>query len=198
MHAGLSIFLWLVGVALLQFVARDTLIVAIVACGLVAMSYARTRCLRLLRRIRYLLLAIVVLFAGFTPGEAIFIDFPSLSPSREGLWLAVEHAGRVLAVVFCVAIMMEWLPSRRLVGALYALMRPFERVGFPAARVAVRTLLVLEHVDSDRKSDWRAWLGAADDSLHDPIRITREPMRAVDWMVLCASLALAVSWVGLQ
>lgn len=195
MHAGLAIFLWLIGVALLQFAARDLLIAALLVSGLVALFYARARCFRLLRRIRYLLLAIIVLFAGFTPGEAIFANYPVLSPSREGVWLAIEHAGRVLAVVFCVAMMMEWLPSRRLVGALYALMRPFESIGFPAARVAVRTLLVLEHVDSERKSDWRDWLAVSDDSVQEPIQIKREVMRLFDWTVLCGVMMIVPIWM---
>ncbi|MGL1832818.1 CbiQ family ECF transporter T component [Rhodocyclaceae bacterium SMB388] len=184
MHAGLLIFLWLTGVATLQVLELDWLLGAVLLCAVGALAYARARCLRLLRRIRFLLLAIVVLFAGFTPGEALFADWPSLSPSREGVWLAIEHAGRVLAVVFCVAMLMEHLPARRLVGGLYALLKPLERLGFPAARVAVRTLLVLEHVDARESVSWQSWLDDPVDDVHEPIRIVREPLRLTDYVVL--------------
>lgn len=184
MHAGLLIFLWLVGVATLQVLEVDWLLGAVSLCAVGALVYARERCVRLLRRIRFLLLAIVVLFAGFTPGEALLADWPNLSPSREGVWLAIEHAGRVLAVVLCVAMLMEHLPARRLVGGLYALLKPFEALGFPAARVAVRMLLVLEHVDARESVSWQSWLDDPADDVHDPIRIVREPLRLPDYVVL--------------
>jgi len=188
MHSGLLIFLWLTGVAILQFLEPEYLLVAVVLCAAGAALFASTRCWRLVRRIRFLLLAIVILFAGFTPGEAVFIDWPGLSPSWEGVSLAAEHAGRVLAVVFCVAILMELLPAQRLVGGLYALVQPFRRVGFPAHRVAVRTLLVLEYVDSDEKVSWKTWLMEEPGQTHASIQIPAERFGRIDAAVLVLAL----------
>lgn len=192
MHSGLLVALWLAGVAVLQFLDFGTLMAAVGLCAVAAVLYAPRRCVRLLKRIRFLLLAIVVLFAGFTPGEALLIDWPKLSPSREGTQLAMEHAGRVLAVVFCVAILLESLPAPRLVGALYALLRPFERVGFPAGTVAVRTLLVLRLVDAETSPGWKTWLREDGGDVHGPIRIERERFGAGDLVVLIVATALIV------
>jgi energy-coupling factor transporter transmembrane protein EcfT len=188
MHSGLLIFLWLTSVAILQFLEPEYLLVAVVLCAASAALFASTRCWRLVRRIRFLLLAIVILFAGFTPGEAVFIDWPGLSPSWEGVNLAAEHAGRVLAVVFCVAVLMELLPAQRLVGGLYALVQPFRRVGFPAHRVAVRTLLVLEYVDSDEKVSWKTWLMEEPGQTHASIQIPAEHFGPIDAAVLLLAL----------
>lgn len=192
MHSGVLIGLWLAGVAVLQLLDFGALLAALILCAAVASALAPRRSLRLLRRVRFLLLAIVILFAGFTPGEALLLDWPRLSPSREGVQLAIEHAARVLAVVLCVAVLMERLPAERLVAALYALMRPFAVVGFPAARVAVRTLLVLRLVDSDTQPGWRSWLADDGNDDHAPIRIEREPLR---WRDL-AALLLAAAVLG--
>lgn len=198
MHSGVLVGVWLAGVAMLQFLDFEALLVAVALCAVAALVYAPRRCMRLLKRVRFLLLAIVILFAGFTPGEALFIDWPRLSPSREGVQLALEHAGRVLAVVLCVAILMEGLPAQRLVGALYGLLRPFEAVGFPAARVAVRTLLVLRLVDSDTRPGWRSWLWDDRGDDHSPIRIEREALRTRDLalLLLAAVVIVVLGWAA--
>ena len=101
-----------------------------------------------MRRIRELLIAITVLFAWFTPGEAALLDWPRLGPTREGLALAALHAGRLLAVVCAVGILLERLPLARLVGGLYALSRPLRLAGVDPERLALRLLLVLRYVDA--------------------------------------------------
>lgn len=199
MHSGLLVFVWLAGVASLQFLDDFKLAVALVLSMLLAWLFARRRGLRLLRRVRYILIAIVVLFAGFTPGEAVFVDLPRLSPSREGLVLAFEHAARVMVVVMLVAVLLERMPPPRLVGALYALMRPFEGVGFPADRVAIRTLLVLRLVESEKPPRWDHWLSDDGNDLHEPIEIAREALRAADYAllsVLALGGALLLVWWG--
>lgn len=192
MHSGLLVFLWLVGVAILQFLPFIWLIAALLTSGVAAFIVSRARCTRLVKRIRFILLAIVILFAGFTPGEAVFIDWPVVSPSREGVLLAIEHAGRVLVVVFWVSMLMEALPAQRLVSALYALLRPFEALGLPADRVAVRTLLVLRFVESERPRSWDHWLSDDRSDLHEPIEIRREAFRNLD-IAAMALLLLAIT-----
>ena len=196
MHSGLVILLWLLAVASLQFLSAGALLIAVLGSATLALAYARQRCWRLVRRVRVLLLAIFVLFAWFTPGEAVFAHWPVVSPSKQGVALALEHAGRLLAVVFCVAVLMQYLPSRRLVGAIHALLRPLSRCGVPADRVAIRTLLVLEYVDSDARTSWRDWLRDVPLAEHEPVRIPVEPLRMTDFLigalVLCGLVLVVV------
>lgn len=199
MHGGLLIFLWLGAVALLQRLPPQWLGWLILLLGLASLITARERALRLLRRIRVLLLAIVVLFAWFTPGTLVIVDFPALSPTVEGMTLAFEHAGRVVAVVLCVALLMQFLPSERLVGALYALLRPFERMGLPAGRIAVRMLLVLEFVEGRSTGSWKKWLTPAkEEASLRPVPMPVEPFRGRDWLILSFGLATLLSlWIAL-
>ena len=199
MHGGLLIFLWLGAVALMQRIPPHWLGWLILILGVACFLRARERAVRLVKRVRVLLLAIVVLFAWFTPGTLVTVELPSLSPTVEGVMLAFEHAGRVLVVVLCVALLMESLSASRLVGALYALLRPFERLGLPAATIAVRTLLVLEYVEGKPAGGWRKWLlPAAEETNAAPVFMPVEPFRTYDWIILTVGLALLLSlWIAL-
>lgn len=195
MHSGVILFLWLVVVLGLQMLDGIVLLGAllVLTAGAVALAPARSR--RLVRRIRVLLLAIVVLFAGFTPGEAVWPDWPTLSPSREGLALALVHAGRLLAVVCMVAVLMEHLPAARLVAGLHALLSPLRALGLPVARVAVRIMLVLAYVEQAEPRNWRDWLQDRDDEQAPSVTIHREFM---SWRDVLAVLLLlpAVVLIG--
>ena len=198
MHSGLLVFLWLVVVASLQFLDVGVLSGALCLLALLGAAYAPARSARLVRRVRFIVLAIVILFAGFTPGEALLVDWPRLSPSREGVFLAYEHAARVVAVVLLVSLLLERLPPQRLIGAIHALMRPFGVVGFPADRVAVRTLLVLRFVEAEKPPKWHEWISDDSNDLHDVISVDREPFRMQDRIVvglLGIGLLAAVWWV---
>lgn len=191
MHSGLLVFLWLAVVAGLQFLDVFPLSLALAGCVALGAVLAPARSVRLVRRVRFIVLAIVILFAGFTPGEAVFVDWPRLSPSREGVLLAWEHAARVLVVVLLVAVLLERLPPGRLIGAIHALMRPFSAIGFPADRVAVRTLLVLRLVEAEKPPRWDQWISDDSSDLHEAIEVRRERFSAPDYAVL-GVLALGV------
>jgi energy-coupling factor transporter transmembrane protein EcfT len=199
MHSGVLILGWVGVVGLLQFVPLDGLAVVVALLLICAMGLAPARMRRLIRRIRLLLLAIVVLFAGFTPGEALLMQWPTLSPSREGVLLALEHGGRLLAVVCCVAILLERLPTDRLISGLYALSRPLVVFGLSAERVAVRMLLVLRHVESQGERGWREWLGQGDETSSagatEVLHLQREQLRARDLLAVLAVVVALLFYV---
>lgn len=198
MHSGLVIALWMACVVVLQILSPMALAIATGLCAISGWWFAPSRSLKLLRRIRFLILAILVLFAGFTPGEALLPAFPELSPSRDGLMLAAEHVGRLVAVVLCVALLLEGLPVSRLVGGLHALMRPLGRLGLPVERLAVRLMLVLRYVESAPAAAWRDWL--EDDGIDrddtDRIVFAREVLAGKDLAALVLLLGLAALWFG--
>lgn len=197
MHSGFLILSWGIAVLVLQALSGPLLALAVLACALAAGFLAPTRLRRLVKRVRFLLIAIVVFFAGFTPGEALLVSLPGTSPSREGAVFAMEHAGRLLGVVCCVAILLERLSVNRLVTGLYALLRPFECVGLPAKGLAVRLLLVMRYVESASPRGWRDWLGDDSDAELQAIRLGRERLGMTDVAVAVAVVAGAML-IGLE
>lgn len=193
MHSGVLIFVWTSGVVVLQILSGKWLLIAVGSCVLGALLGAPARANRLFRRVRFLVLAIVVFFAGFTPGEALLATWPQWSPSREGVMLAVQHAARLVGVVACVALLLERLPIDRLVSGLYALLRPVEFVGLPAARLALRLLLVLRYVEAGPRRSWTHWLGDSFDPPDEIVRIERERLRPLDLILSASCVALVVA-----
>lgn len=200
MHAGLLILLWAAFAAAIQFLPPVVLVAAATLCGLVALRHAPARARRLLHRVRFLVLAIIVLFAAFTPGEAVFPAFPAISPSREGVLFAVEHGLRLVAIVLSVALLLETLPTSRLVGGLHALLRPFGPLGLPTERLAVRLMLVLHYVESARPGDWRRWLAEGEGGHEERVAIVfgRESLGARDFGAIFLVAALAAIWLGVS
>ncbi|NLF52878.1 MAG: hypothetical protein GX576_00475 [Thauera phenolivorans] len=198
MHSGLILLLWLAGVILLQALPLPALLPAALACLFVALLFARLRALRLLRRVRVLMLAIVILFAWFTPGEALLLVWPSVSPTREGALMALEHGARLAAVVCMVALLLERLPTERLVGGMYALCRPLALCGVSPERLALRLLLVLRYVESTGPGaarDWRHWLAEdAGPVSAEVVHLRRERLGAADWLLGGALIGLVCWW----
>lgn len=199
MHSGLILLLWLAAVASIQILPPAALGPAVLSCTVAALLFARVRGLRLLRRIRVLLLAIVVLFAWFTPGEALLLDWPRLGPSREGSVLALVHGARLVAVVCAVALLLEHLPLARLIGGLYALSRPLRLIGVPPERLALRLLLVLRYVDTSPRGHkpmhWKEWLeDEATGSDNPAVLLQRERLSRTDAVVALGVFAMLFWW----
>lgn len=211
MHSGLILILWLAAVASIQLLSPASLAVVVPCCLVAAGVFARARFLRLLRRVRVLLIAIAILFAWFTPGEAFFHDWPRLGPTREGLALAALHAARLVAVVCAVAVLLERLSLQRLVGGLHALSRPLRLIGVPPERLALRLLLVLRYVEASPrghgKAQWRDWLlpepdddqrddDERDDNVGEVVVLIRERLGVLDALV-ALGVAGALLWWSL-
>ncbi|MCL1824949.1 MAG: energy-coupling factor transporter transmembrane protein EcfT [Betaproteobacteria bacterium] len=202
MNAGSILFLWATAAVFMQQVEGWGLAALTVASLAVALGCTRTQCVRLLARIRVLLLAILVLFAWFTPGEAVFMDWPRLGPSREGLLLALTHGCRLAALVCWVAVLLGRMPAERLVSGLYALARPCGAFGLPAERFALRLLLVLHYASAARSGerpwqDWKGWLNPpAAETCGEAVRLTRERLGFLDIALpAVACIFLAFWWL---
>jgi energy-coupling factor transporter transmembrane protein EcfT len=200
MHAGAILFLWAAVAVLMQRAEGWSLVALSVASLAVAFGCARTQCVRLLARIRVLLLAILVLFAWFTPGEAVFMDWPRLGPSREGLSLALTHGCRLAALVCWVAALLGRMSAERLVSGLYALARPCGAFGLSAERFALRLLLVLRYASAAQRGerpwqDWKGWLNPpAAGACGEVVRLTRERLGFRDIALLAAACIFLALW----
>lgn len=201
MHPVVVLTLWLLGVSLIQLLSAAWLGGAVAACLLAGLVFAPQRVKRLIRRVRVLLLAIFVLFAWFTPGAAVVVDWPLLSPTREGVSLALEHGGRLVAVVCCVALLLEALPPGRLVGGLHVACRPLALIGISPERLALRLLLVLHYVETaggNGTHDWRTWLVDDDTGAATPMVLHRESYGPADVAVIALLVVGALLWFALR
>lgn len=193
-HPALPLFFvscLLIGGQVLQ--GRPLVAGCAVALGL-ATLLARPRLIRLLRRSRYLLLAIGVMFAFFTPGQRLLADASWFPLTVEGLALAATHGGRLLIAIALVAVLLQRMQPGDLVQGLAVLSSPLRLLGADPRRLAVRLSLVLEMVADQRQPDWKHWLDApAADSIPSSIRISARRFGWPDGLALAAMLGLMVT-----
>jgi len=141
------LMLLIVAPALSSFALADLVVLALALMMAYAVSDATAfRRLRFgILRLRWLLLSIVVLYLGFTPGEALSPWTPGLS--GEGLW---EGSRRILVLISLLAAV-YWLlsatPVPQLVAALDQLLTPLSRLGLRTGRATALLALTLSAVD---------------------------------------------------
>lgn len=166
--------------------------------GLVALAaslwLAPAKCRHLLRRVRILMLVLVILFAFFTPGEAMLPWAGQAGPTWEGAALAVQHCLRLGIVVMLVAVLLARTSERAMVSGLMALVAPLAVFGLSVERLVVRVLLVFRYVESPLEGGWRALLDADQfDGQIEPILVEHAALRWPDWLVM-AGVTAAIVW----
>lgn len=103
--------------------------------------------MRMLRRLRWFFLSIVIIYGYLTPGPAVF-GFENAwgMPSSIGLMLGGQRLLALIMIVMAVHWLLAITRQEQLVAALYWLAKPFVISGVSRERLAVRIALVLELV----------------------------------------------------
>jgi len=115
---------------------------------LVAFIAAASHLRLLLRRSRWLLLTMLVMFGWLTPGTPLPI-IPGAS--QEGLLLAADNIARLLIALSTVALLLKALPPSALVAGMRSLLAPLALLKISRDRIAVRLALTLNEVETSRK-----------------------------------------------
>jgi energy-coupling factor transport system permease protein len=146
-----SASLILIGFAVLVAASsRDgmTLFLACLGLSLLALIAAISHLRLLLRRSRWLVLTMVVMFGWLTPGTPL----PPISgASQEGLLLGAESLARLFIALATVALILKALSPAELVAGMRSLLAPVVLLGISRDRIAVRLALTLEEVEASRK-----------------------------------------------
>jgi energy-coupling factor transporter transmembrane protein EcfT len=146
-HPASLILLWL-AFLLLASAHAGTLLLQLCAISVFcALLFSRTHLRQLLRRSRWLLLMLVLLFGGMTPGTPL--DYLP-GATLEGLQLAAEHAARLILALAALALVLNALRPVELVAGMRTLLAPLAAMGLPRDKLAVRLALTLEEVEHER------------------------------------------------
>lgn len=166
---------------------------SLMACALllvVAALQARDRLWRMLRRMRFIIASVVILFAWQTPGTSALPMLANWSPSVDGLQLAIWHSCGLLSIAAIVVLMCRKLDARAWVDGLHALLHPFAWTGLPAERLAVRLMLVLDWSANAERRSWRDWLDAEEVPAETSCEWLLDTPRALDWSLMIAALLI--------
>lgn len=122
----------------------------LILLGLVVLGYLRVAPVGLARlrmglyRLRWLLLAIGILYMGFTPGEALHSALPGLS--REGVLEGLRRMLVLTDLLALVYLLLALTPTPQLAAALVQMAKPLRPLGLDSERLGRRLALVLEGV----------------------------------------------------
>lgn len=168
-HPATLLLAWLVFALGLQWLGVFWLIAVAAICVVLALTLAQERTRGLLRRSRWLLLSLAVLYFFATPGEYLPGFAGALGLTYEGVRQGAEQMGRLLAMLASLALLHRQLGTPGLLAGLHWLMQPFVW----REKTVVRLMLVLETVERRRAIPWREWLTpAAHEEPELPVRLT--------------------------
>ncbi len=153
-HPASLLLSWF-GLALtLQWLALEWLLP--IACGfsLAAVVIAPERSLNLLKRSRWLLVSLAVLYFLMTPGEFVPGVAGAIGITYEGLRQGGKQIALLLAMLASLALLHRMVGTTGLLAGSHWLLSPFP---WREATV-VRLMLVLEYLEQGRHAYWREWL----------------------------------------
>lgn len=197
-HPAVQIVVWIS----LSLLAQGLRPMALLVLSAILFAWALRLCavqlLSLLRRTRWILLSLLLIYAYTTPGVALWAQLGMVSPTREGVLDGLLQLGRLLSVLSGLAILLALLSQTQLISGLYTLAYPLRWFGLSRERIAVRLALTLEYAETamrDTASDWRATISgalqpAATGATHIELRL--QAFGLVDVLLLAASAAVLI------
>jgi hypothetical protein len=198
LHPTVRLIVWGAAAALVQYFPPLGLRLACAAALAVGIWLAPKRLGLLLKRTRWLIVSLVLLFALATPGVYLLPLLGSLGPTQEGVRLGLEHLMRLLFVLATLAMLLQVTGVEGLVAGLYGLMRPLSWLGLDRGRVAMRLMLVMHYVEhSPPGRHWHEWLKGEGAAI-GPLRLCLQavPLGASDVAVLAGLTLVVVAFIG--
>lgn len=156
-HPAAQIVTWCLLVAILQSLGPAELLPAAGLILAYALLNSGRKLGQLLRRTRWIMLSLLLVYAWSTPGQPILEAFGTFSPSREGLGDGVLQLARLLCALAGLAILLDRLHRQQLIAGLYTLSAPLQLIGVSRERFAVRLALTLHYAEVAMVHGTRTW-----------------------------------------
>ncbi|MEO8343465.1 MAG: CbiQ family ECF transporter T component [Gallionella sp.] len=172
-HPATQIMTWCLLVVIMQLLTPEVLLLAMAFILLLALFLSAHKFTQLLRRTRWIMLSLLLIYAYSTPGMPLWDELGIWSPSREGLGDGVLQITRLLAALSGLAILLDRLHHQQLIAGLYTLFAPLQLIGVSRERVAVRLALTLHYAEVAMLRETYAWQDNLR-SLFEPHHVTDE------------------------
>ncbi|MCG6932161.1 MAG: hypothetical protein LJE57_00835 [Gallionella sp.] len=156
-HPAAQIVTWCLLVAILQSLAPVMLLPAATLILAFALLNSARKLGQLLRRTRWVMISLLLVYAYSTPGQSLWDGLGMFSPSREGLYDGVLQLARLLCALAGLAILLDRLHRQQLIAGLYTLSAPLRLIGVSRERFAVRLALTLHYAEVAMVRETRTW-----------------------------------------
>jgi len=197
-HPAAQILAWCLLIAATQILAIGALLAVAGFVFLGALLVSTRKFMQLLRRTRWIMLSLLLVYAYTTPGQPVLGMLGMFSPSREGLGDGILQLTRLMVVLAGLAILLERLHRQKLIAGLYALLAPLQLIGLSRERVAIRLALTLHYAEVAMVRESHTWQDNLR-SLFEPHEESTRQMELTlyrfgirDWLLL--GIALLLLW----
>ncbi len=149
MHPTLRIIGLIELAIMVQYLSWQPLACLTALMLMIVLGFWRSIFLRTLRRSRWLLLSLVLIFAFTTPGE----DLPGwplfFAPTYEGLSGGATQVLRLLVMLGGLSALLGSTGREMLMSGIFQLLSPLGRMGLPVERLAARLWLTLHYMETN-------------------------------------------------
>lgn len=198
LHPAVQIYMWCLLTLAMQILGGWLLIMLAVVTILLSFRISAVRFLLLLRRTRWILFSVFILYMYTSPGEALWPQLGIFSPVVEGITDGMLQLLRLATVLAGLSVLLSLLSQSQLIAGLYALSRPLLFLGLPRERMAVRLALTLRYAETamqETASNWRdsfEHMLAPIPSAPELIELHVAPFSRRDWLLLVVVSAAAL------
>lgn len=191
-----------------------TLLTTLSALAVALILSRASNAMRMLKRLRWLILTMLLVYAFNTPGEYIHLGSDSLwsiAPTYEGLYAGVSQVLRLSVVIMALALLLVRTNRDSLIGGLYILFKPFSYLGLDPERFSVRLWLTLYYVEHDEDSRSRNGQDGAsfftqifnkfdalnlENNMLDSITLDAEALKWTDAFFLLLIISMTLFYMG--
>ena len=156
-HPAAIILAWCLLIVLMQVLHPYALLVTAGSILLFAVIFSRQKFIQLLRRTRWIMLSLLLVFSYSTPGIPLFDSFGMFSPSHEGMEDGLLQLTRLLATLASLAMVLDRLHRQQVMAGLYTLLAPLLWLGLSRERIAVRLALTLHYAEVAMLRETNIW-----------------------------------------
>ena len=137
---------------LLSFIQTSQLIYLAGLFSMAAFSFSQAPFIHMLKRIKWLLIVLGIIYAFSTPGEYIHHWITPLRPTYEGVASGLTQMLNIIAMLAGLALLISTTTRSKLIGGIYQLLLPLKALRFNPEKFAIRTWLTMHYVETDPSS----------------------------------------------
>jgi len=199
MHPFIKILYFILILLLISVASNQIIFLLLIFLCIIVFSFHFKSFLRTVRRMRWLFLSILIIYAFGTPGELI-PQFPvNFAPTFEGVQLGLLQIEKLLIALAALSILLTSSPKEQLMLGLYMLFRPFRFLGLNTEKFAARLLLTLNYVEELASQNNRKFSFKQLDEIHASVEsLPREgivyfqklPFKLIDKVMIFFAIVL--------
>lgn len=147
MHPLVKILYFILLLLLTSFAGGTELFLLLMVFCLLFLLLKNNSFLVAARRMRWLFLSLLVIYAFGTPGELIPMFPVNFAPTFEGVQLGWIQIEKLLIALAALSLLLISTSREQMLLGLYMLLIPFKFIGLNVERFAARLMLTLDYVE---------------------------------------------------